>query len=433
MPTKNDRELGTLLVDMNFCAQSVVDDALATQAGLEKEGALVTLDRVMVQNNFLTPVQVELALESQGRKIVYCTGCTAKYNVFTKPGGSSVTCRKCQASIPVPVRLLDRDVNDEATEVTPRGPIEATGTDDALIGKMLGGYRVEALLSKGGMGIVYQAHQVSLDRKVDLKVLPPALARDEAYVKRFLHEAKVAGRLQHANIIQVYDIGEANGVYYFSMEHVDGESLAELLVKNSPLTVETAVRIGLQICKALTQAHKADLVHRDVRPKTIMITEEGVAKLAELGFTKALDEAAVVGAGGGGLESPFYLAPEQITDSKAVGPAADLYSLGATLFRMVTGVRPHERSTLMGVFQAVLTEDPIAPQEVRQDVPEDLSDLILHAMAKDPAARFASAQQMLGALRGLELRTDSGRIPREERGGLSDRLRRLTKRLRRRR
>ncbi|MHC5020183.1 MAG: serine/threonine-protein kinase [Planctomycetota bacterium] len=431
MPTKNDRELGTLLVDMNFAEQSVVDEALAKQKELEKEGALVTLDRVMVENNWLTPVQVELALESQNRKIVYCTGCTSKYNVFTKPGGTTVTCRKCKASIPVPVRLLDREILDEATEVT-SGPIEVPDDqDDELIGKMLGGYRVEALISKGGMGIVYQAHQVSLDRKVDLKVLPPALARDEAYVKRFLHEAKAAGRLQHANIIQVYDIGEANGVYYFSMEHVEGESLAELLVKKSPLTVETAVRIGLQICKALTQAHKADLVHRDVRPNTIMITEEGVAKLAELGFTKALDEAAVVGAGGGGLESPFYLAPEQITDSKAVGPAADLYSLGATIFRMVTGVRPFEKNNLMGVFKAVLNEPPPSPKEVRSDVPEDLADLVMHAMQKDPATRFASAQQMLGALRGLELRTDSGRIPREERGGLSDRFRRFTKRLRR--
>jgi hypothetical protein len=164
MPTKNDRELGALLVDMNFAEQSVVDEALAKQKELEKEGALVTLDRVMVENNWLTPVQVELALESQNRKIVYCTGCTSKYNVFTKPGGTTVTCRKCQASIPVPVRLLDREILDEATEVT-SGPIEVPDEqDDELIGKMLGGYRVEALLSQGGMGIVYQAHEVSLDR-----------------------------------------------------------------------------------------------------------------------------------------------------------------------------------------------------------------------------------------------------------------------------
>ena len=433
MPTKNDRELGGILVELGFCAPDQVTEALDAQKKLEDEGALVTLDRVLRDASVLTPVQLELALEKQGRKIVYCAGCTTKYNVFTQQGGDKVSCRKCGSSIPVPVRLLDRPLPDEAAEATPAAIPEAERAADPLVGKMLGGYRVEELVSRGGMGVVYKAHQVSLDRKVDLKVLPSHLTADETYVKRFLHEAKAAGRLQHANIIQVYDIGESSGTYFFSMEHVDGESLAQLLQKRNPLGGETTVRIALQICKALTQAHKAGIVHRDIRPTTIMITEEGVAKLAELGFTKALDEAAVVGAGGGGLESPFYLAPEQITDSKNVGPAADLYSLGATMYRMATGTRPFERENLLGVFQAVLHEALPAPKEVLPEIPEDLSDLIAHALQKDPAARFASAQQMLGALRGLELRTDSGRIPREERVPLSERLKRFTNRLRRRR
>lgn len=433
MPTKNDRELGKMLVDLGFATPDQVTEGLDAQKELEDEGALITLDRVMLEGGALTPVQVELALEKQGRKIVYCAGCTTKYNVFTQKGGSTVTCRKCKGSIPVPVRLLDRPMPDESTEAMPAAVDPEEAAADPLVGKMLGGYRVEELIAKTGMGILYRAHQVSLDRTVDLKVLPAALAGDEAYVKRFLHEAKAAGRLQHANIIQVYDIGEANGTYYFSMEHVDGESLAQLLAKRSPLGVETCVRIGLQICKALTQAHKAEIVHNDIRPATIMITEEGVAKLAELGFTKSLDEAAVVGAGGGGLESPYYLAPEQIADSKNVGPKADLYSLGATLHRMCTGVPPFAADNLLQVFQSVLHDPPVPPKEVRPEIPEDLSDLIVHAMQKDPAARFATAQQMLGALRGLELRTDSGRIPREERLPLSERLKRFTRRLRRKR
>ncbi len=429
MPSKNDKELARLAEHLGFASEDTLTKALETQRGLEKEGALVTLDRLLVEKGVLTPVQVEILLEKQGRKVVYCTGCTTKFNVFTAEGGSTVACRKCGTQIPVPVRLTQRLLPGEG--VAPRvAPVEGP---DPLLGKTLGGYRIQDRIASGGMGVVYRAQQLSLDRVVSLKVLPPHLTKDPTYVKRFLREAKAAGRLQHPNIIQVYDIGEAEGTYYFSMEYVEGQSLAELLRTRSPLGIETAARIAIQIAKALSYAHRAEILHRDIRPETIMITEEGVAKLAELGFTKALDEQAVLGVAGGALENPFYLAPEQVTDSRRVGPPADLYSLGATLYRMVTGVRPFAGGkNVVEVLTALLHEEPKPAEEVRPEIGDPLGALIRRAMAKRIEERFGNADEMLAALRALDLNADSGRIPREERVPLSERLKEFTRKIRRR-
>ncbi|MCI0343800.1 MAG: serine/threonine protein kinase [Planctomycetales bacterium] len=432
MPSKNDKELARLAEHLGFASEDTLAKALETQRGLEKEGALVTLDRLLVEKGVLTPIQVEILLEKQGRKVVYCTGCTTKFNVFTVEGGSTVACRKCGTQIPVPVRLTQRPLLEEG--VAPARPLAPSGEDgpDPLIGKTLGGYRIQERTASGGMGVVYRAQQLSLDRIVSLKVLPPHLTKDPTYVKRFLKEAKAAGRLQHPNIIQVYDIGEAEGTYYFSMEYVEGQSLAELLRTRSPLGIETAARIAIQIAKALSYAHRAEILHRDIRPETIMITEEGVAKLAELGFTKALDEQAVLGVAGGALENPFYLAPEQVTDSRKVGPPADLYSLGATLYRMVTGVRPLGGKNVVEVLSALLHEEPRPAEEVRPEIGDPLGALIRRAMAKRIEERFGNADELLAALRALDLNADSGRIPREERVPLSERLKEFTRRIRRR-
>jgi hypothetical protein len=287
---------------------------------------------------------------------------------------------------------------------------------------VLGNYDIVKRLGRGGMGAVYLARQRSLDRAVALKVMHPRWAEDPRFLVRFTREAYAAAQLTHPNVVQVYDLGADQGVNWFSMEFVDGTSLGGLLSEKGPLTSRLAAGYVLQAARGLQFAHERGMVHRDVKPDNLMLSKQGVVKVADLGLVRtpgATDpESRAAGAGRAGqlasegtlaslagvtvanqaMGTPFYMAPEQVRDAAGVDERADIYSLGCTLYALVTDHPVFTGRTAEQVMAKHLHE-PVTPPEVHTpELPRALSRIILRALEKKPEDRYQTTEQFVAAL-----------------------------------
>ena len=258
------------------------------------------------------------------------------------------------------------------------------------------GYRLISKLGSGAMATVYKAKQLSLDRLVAVKVLPKSLSENPEYVDRFYKEGKAAAKLNHPNIVQAIDVGEAGGYHYFVMEYVEGHTLYDELEKGKRFTEAEALSIIIMIAKALKQAHERGLIHRDVKPKNIMMTPEGVAKLADMGLARlAADEQTAQSEAGRAFGTPYYISPEQIRGEIDIDFRADIYSLGATLYHIVTGRVPFQGPTPAAVMHKHLKEPLIPPDHINTSLSVGLGEVVETMMAKRPEDRYASTQDLL--------------------------------------
>lgn len=275
------------------------------------------------------------------------------------------------------------------------GPVAASSnTRDVPAIKNIPGYEVLELLGEGGMGMVYKARQKSLDRIVALKVLPARAAKETAFIKRFISEARTVARLNHENIIAGIDVGEHDGTYYFAMEHVEGESVAQMIERQGALEERYALQVVAQMARALAHAHKHGLVHRDVKPQNILLTRAGLAKLCDLGLAKMQNEASKDPTGVP-VGTPHYLSPEQARGEADVDIRSDVYSLGASLFHMLTGSTPFEGQSPMVLMTKHLTEEPASPRKKNPTVSRGASDLVLRMMSKDKEDRHQTPGELL--------------------------------------
>ncbi len=264
--------------------------------------------------------------------------------------------------------------------------------------RTFGGYELRGELGRGGMGVVYRAHQLTLKRMVALKMLTGDYAADD--VLRFRAEAEMAAGLQHPNIVHIHEVGEEDGVPFFSMEFVEGGTLGDLLLRGLP-EPKAAAEMMMTLARAMHYAHRQGVVHRDMKPGNVLIGSQGEIKIADFGIAKRLDGESSMTLSGAVMGTPVYMAPEQAGgQSRKVGPAADVYALGALFYHLLTGrppFLPDESDTALTL--RVLQEDPVSPAWHRPEVPRDLETICLKALQKEPADRYSSADAMAEDLR----------------------------------
>jgi len=271
-------------------------------------------------------------------------------------------------------------------------------------GQQIPGYKIMGKLGSGAMATVYKAKQLSLDRLVAIKVLPKKYNSNVQFIERFYQEGRSAALLNHPNIVQAYDVGKAGEFHYFVMEYVDGRTVYDDIVKNRRYQEKEAIDVVLQIAEALGHAHEKGIIHRDVKPKNLMMTSDGVAKLADMGLARAMsDKEAAEAEQGKAFGTPYYISPEQIRGEKVIGPPADIYSLGATLFHMVVGRVPFDGKNPSAVMHQHLKGELVAPDHANPKLSPGISEVIEMMMAKDPRKRYAKCKDLISDLRAVRL------------------------------
>jgi eukaryotic-like serine/threonine-protein kinase len=267
--------------------------------------------------------------------------------------------------------------------------MEPTKTPRVLSGR----YELSHLVARGGMAEVYRARDQLLDRPVALKVLFPELSVDRSFVERFRREAQAAANLSHPNIVPVFDWGEDAGTYFIVMEFVDGRALSSILRTAGPLHPDRAAEIAADVAGALAYAHRHGVVHRDVKPGNVLITEEGTIKVTDFGIARAVNTEESLTQTGAVMGTATYFSPEQ-AEGMGVDSRSDIYSLGVVLFEMVTGRPPFLGDTPVAVASKHVREHPPAPREVNPGVPPDLEAIILKCLAKSPDHRYATGDDL---------------------------------------
>jgi len=271
---------------------------------------------------------------------------------------------------------------------------------------VMGDYRLTKKLGQGGMGAVYLGHQVSLDRPVALKVLSKELASKPAFVERFKREARVMAKLDHPNILRCYDVGEASGHHYLTMEFVEGGNVQDWLKKLGKFSLGDALHLTLACAHALQHAHELNLIHRDIKPDNILLTKKGVVKVADLGLAKATDDDLGLTKTGTGAGTPIYMAPEQARDSKHVDGRTDIYAMGVMLYVFVTGEIPFKGETLVEMIESKEKGKFSPPRKFNAEVPERLNLIVDKMLVPKPEHRYQSCAEVILDLESLGMAND---------------------------
>ncbi len=299
-------------------------------------------------------------------------------------------CGKCATPLP-----SSKEFPVSQTE-TLKTPVKELTTGSTFAGR----YQIIEELGKGGMGKVFKVFDTKIKEKIALKLIKPEIASDKETIERFSNELRFARKIRHKNVCQMFDLGEAEGTHFITMEYVPGEDLKNMIRMSKSMSVGAAVNIARQVCEGLAEAHRLGVVHRDLKPGNIMIDREGDVRIMDFGVARTLKEKGVTGAGMT-VGTPEYMSPEQV-EGQEVDEKSDLYSLGIILYEMVTGRRPFEGHTALSVALKQKTEMPRNPRELNAQVPEALSRLILKCLEKDKRKRYQAAEEILAELVQVE-------------------------------
>ena len=285
---------------------------------------------------------------------------------------------------------------------------------DSLIGQTIDGYRIEDVIGRGGMGTVYKAVDVALDKTVALKIISPHLAEDETFLKRFRAEAKALARLDAPGIVRVLTLRETERGVFIVMEYVEGDTLSTLVRRHAPFDWERALPLFRQILEAIHHAHASGVLHRDLKPSNILVTEDGQVKMTDFGLAKIQTSDADLTTTFETAGTIYYMSPEQIKGLRHVDERSDLFALGMIGYEVLTGRLPVDKTGSNYAIQHAIVEEPLPPPtEFASDLPEALADWLMTMLAKDPADRFQSADEALAALESLAPGADAsaGRPP----------------------
>ena len=271
----------------------------------------------------------------------------------------------------------------------------------------LGDFRLVKNLGQGGMGEVYLANQVSLDRKVALKILSKEMAKKQGFVERFVREARAMARIDHPNAVKVYAAESDKGLHYVAIEYIDGQSMQDWIDQQGTLSVGDALHVILNCADALNHAHELNLIHRDIKPDNILVNKKGVVKVADFGLAKALDDEDMsMTQSGTGLGTPLYMPPEQARDAKHVDNRTDIYALGCTFYYFLTGQLPFKGDTVLKLIMAKEQGKYDSVRRLNPDVPERLELMIDKMIQKEPKHRYSTCAEMIADLDSLGLENE---------------------------
>lgn len=272
------------------------------------------------------------------------------------------------------------------------------GQYDSLVGKVIGNYQVQRELGRGGMGVVYKAHEQSLQRVVALKVLPPHLAADPNFVKRFEREARAVASLTHPNIVTIFAVGSHDDYHFMAMEYVKGNTIDQIVREKGRYGIREAVEIVQQAADALAEAHRNDVIHRDIKPHNIMIDQAGRVKVMDFGLAKLMSGRTEITATGTYMGTPSYMSPEQCQGHE-LDPRTDIYSLGIMLYEMLAGTPPFKADTPLAVMRKILDDPMPSLTAAAPAAPYEVECILSKMTAKDANARYASADDLSADLK----------------------------------
>ncbi|MEZ6092339.1 MAG: serine/threonine-protein kinase [Pirellulaceae bacterium] len=267
----------------------------------------------------------------------------------------------------------------------------------SLVGCKVGPYELTHQIARGGMGVVYRARHIDLNREVAVKLIGSGVLASDEELRRFRQEAEAAAQLRHPNIIPIYDVGNWQGQAYFSMTLVEGPSLEDW-VRSRKCTVDQAAGVVRDIARAVAYAHSQSIIHRDLKPANILIDGDGKPMLTDFGLAKYHREGTALTLTGQILGTPNYMSPEQAEGQANVGPLSDVYALGAVLYALLTGQPPHCGDSAPQILTRVLGCDPVPPREINRDIPMDLQRICMECLHRDPQDRYASANEFANDL-----------------------------------
>ena len=310
------------------------------------------------------------------------------------------------------MRAIGGATTDGATvkmdATVPGATAPASPHTDLPIGHLFANrYKIEQILGRGGMGVVYKAVDSQLDETVAIKTLPgDVMTRSPEDLERFKREIRLARKITHRNVLRTFDYGEAEGVYFISMEFVRGYTLSELLdeAPNRQMPSRAAVGISRQICRGLQAAHEQGIIHRDIKPGNVLIDAKGEVKLMDFGIARMAETPEAMTQAGLIIGTPHYMSPEQVQGNQ-LDPRSDVYSMGVLIYEMLVGRRPFESSSLTGVLTAHITEAARPPMELRPDVGREVNGIVMKCLTKDPKARYADAGALLADLDRVQIPT----------------------------
>src|SRR6185295_9817240 len=352
------------------------------------------LGELCLEKKILSREQVLLVLRAQGKRILTCHGCKKSYTVHHYKPTETYTCKHCAAELSLPTKAVTPSVSDSITiattslrKIEPKSkPRQKPSVSPELV-HLLSGYEIVKRLGQGGMGTVYKARDLIGSRWVAVKLLAPFLASDQEYVKRFFQEARNLQKLHHPNIVAAYDAGVTGEQKFFIMEYVDGPSLEEVLHKKGMLKEHTALEIVRQVAQALDYAWNHKIIHRDIKPQNIMLSQDRTVKLCDLGLSKDVTSDISLTMTGSVNCSPPFASPEQAQGLRDTDIRSDVYSLGISLFQMVCGELPFKGNAPGQFLLQHVTKAPPEPRAKNPKVSGAVSDLILRMLEKDPKDR----------------------------------------------
>ena len=402
-----DSVFATICLEMGIASEDQIDEARAMQGFRRKEGKPHRLGAVLVEAGVLETDQVSVVLQSQQARVLACSKCGARKTATeteTQPG-TIYACAKCASEMTVPdaTQEITQVQVQEYLEQKSRGPISVSSVDGQiessgalqLIGSVIGGCRITKKLGEGGMGAVYLGEHEALRRVSAIKILPGTYANNPTLVARFFREARAAGKIRHQNIVEVFNVGQDQGLHFIEMEFVKGKSLKDMM-EEGRIELDEVIRIIKDTATGLKAAHDADVIHRDIKPDNVMVTEEGsIIKIADFGLARSIEgESMDLTKTGQIMGTPTYISPEQ-ADAQKTDQRTDIYSLGATFYHMATDEKPFTGESPMVILLKHINEEPVPPKQHNPDMPDSISMIIDKMMAKRLDQRYQSMEEVI--------------------------------------